>query len=61
MKKEMIHTFETGIAQGWDAPFSEKISDPLTYGMLTEEEDDILRGISQMQEDYKLPEDCRGG
>mmetsp|Transcript_16905 Transcript_16905/g.36475 ORF Transcript_16905/g.36475 Transcript_16905/m.36475 type:complete len:705 (+) Transcript_16905:176-2290(+) len=61
VKKELIFSYETGIAQGWHTPFSEKMMDPHRYGMLTEEEDDILRGIQQMHEDQQLPNDCRGG
>ena len=62
VRKEAIISYEEGMAQGWDKPpFSNKVDDPFTYGMITEKEDDILRGIKQMIQDQGMEMNERGG
>mmetsp|Transcript_18243 Transcript_18243/g.32943 ORF Transcript_18243/g.32943 Transcript_18243/m.32943 type:complete len:758 (-) Transcript_18243:365-2638(-) len=62
VRKEKLFSYDKGVAQGWDEPsFCNKVDDPFRYGMLTEEEDDILRGIKQMKQDQGLETNERGG
>ena len=57
--KNKIVPYAKGIAQGWDKPsFSNKVDDPFSYGMLIEQEDDILIGIKQMKQDQDMEMSC---
>ena len=58
IKKEDVFSYDKGIAQGWDNPFATKIEQ---FGLLTEQEDNIIRGIGQMKKDIELPKHQRGG
>ena len=58
IKKEDVFSYDKGIAQGWDNPFATKIEQ---FGLLTEQEDNIIRGIGQMKRDIELPKHQRGG
>ncbi len=61
MEKDTLFPYEHGIDQGWDKPFAKKLENPMTYGMLEQTEDDILRGIQQMMDDEKRHKNERGG
>ena len=56
-----IFSAELAITKGWDKPYTAKIEDPVKYGLLTPEEDDIRRGIVQLKDDMKRPKGERGG
>ena len=56
-----IFSAELAITKGWDKPYTEKIEDPVKYGLLTPGEDDIRRGIVQLKDDSKRPKAERGG
>ena len=61
ISKNHIFSVELAIAKGYDKPFTAKIGDPVKYGLLTPEEDDIRRGIVQLKDDIKRPKGERGG
>ncbi|KAL9190132.1 hypothetical protein ACHAXT_007343 [Thalassiosira profunda] len=62
VKRGQIYPFGKGSAIGWDKPsFVNKIENPFAHGELTQQEDDLLRGIEQMKEDHMHPKQFRGG
>jgi hypothetical protein len=62
IKKADLIPYGIGLSQGWDKPpFANKVDDPFTHGTLTEQEDNILKGIKLMNQDDALPKDSRGG
>ena len=61
VKGQDVFSIEEGMKKGWDCPFSDKMSDPITYGTLTPEEDAVNHGIGLMMEDNEKPKAERGG
>ena len=62
VRKDIVFPYNQGIAEGWDNPdFANKVSDPFTFGILSEQEADILTGINLMKRDQLVPKICRGG
>lgn len=61
ISEKHIFSVELAIEKLWDKPFTAKIEDPVKYGLLTPEEDDIRRGIVQLKDDIKRPKGERGG
>lgn len=56
-----IYSFEHGIARNWHRQFAEKIDNPQIHDTLTEDEDNVFRGINQMMVDQGLVRGLRGG